>query len=434
MPTVLVINPWVADFKLYDEWMHPLGLYFLVSLLEKNGARVHFFDCLNRSPQAHSRKFGTGVFQSRQVEKPSLYRSIPRKYKLYGRPAGELNTFLSRHSAPDLICIGSMMTYWLPGVAETIKTVRTVHPDVPLLVGGVAARLMPDVIRNLALGVAVNDSLEGNVPLRLHASLPSLEREETPSLLGGLGKIENALHGPVLMSLGCPMACSYCASSLLQGKFRLRSRERVIEEVLFLAKERGVGDFAFFDDALLYRADEGIIPLLNGLSARSGAGRLRFHAPNGLHSRYVDEATAAALKSAGFTTLRFGYENGSEVYCRDTSRKTDRGELLRKLAILKSAGFTRDEIGVYVMAGLPGQTPAQVHEELDYVASCGVKVKPVYLSPVPGTLLFETYAAAFPQIRSDPLWHNDTFFLTQLPGWNWDEMEKIRVRVRELNR
>jgi hypothetical protein len=33
-PLALVINPHAADFKLYDEWMHPLGLYLLI---EGNG-------------------------------------------------------------------------------------------------------------------------------------------------------------------------------------------------------------------------------------------------------------------------------------------------------------------------------------------------------------------------------------------------------------
>jgi radical SAM superfamily enzyme YgiQ (UPF0313 family) len=143
---------------------------------------------------------------------------------------------------------------------------------------------------------------------------------------------------------------------------------------------------------------------------------------------------AAALKTAGFTTLRFGYENGSAVYGKETSRKADRRELSAKIALLKKAGFTKNDIGVYVMAGLPGQSPAQVHEELDFTASCGVLAKPVFLSPVPGTVLFEHYAANFPQVKADPLWHNDVFFITQLPGWNWEEMERIRLRVRELNK
>lgn len=429
--TALVINPWVTDFKLYDEWMHPLGLYFLISLLEKNGVTAHYFNCLRGSTDLTAKKFNTGAFQHREIEKPLLYRHIPRKYKLYGNTEKELRSFLLQSPDPDVIFIGTMMTHWLPGVAETIRIIRTVHPSKPILIGGVAARLMPETVYKIAdPGVTFCGVLDVMGSLHLHSALPGLIAEDPPSLLGGFGKIGKQRHGPILLTLGCPMACGFCASSVLQGKFRLRPQDRVIEEVLCLAQS-GVKDFAFFDDALLYRAEEGVLPFLGRLSTE--AGGLRFHAPNGLHLRYITGRTAEALKSNGFSTLRFGYENGASVYGDYTSRKADRKELAGKIALLENAGFAGHEIGVYVMAGLPGQSPEQVREELRFVASCGAKVKPVFLSPVPGTALFEVYANEFPQMRNDPLWHNDTFFVTKLPGWSWDEMETIRVCAKELN-
>lgn len=434
MPTALVINPYVADFKLYDEWMHPLGLYFLISLLEKNGIEVRYFNCLDRGANGNVNGSGTGKFPYQEIEKPHLYRSIPRKYKLYGRPESELKNFLQQDPRPDIICIGTMMTYWLPGVVETIKIIRAIHPEVPIVIGGIAARLMPEAVKNLMPFSDISFTIDKTGPFVLPNGIPPLAQKEPPSLLGGLRHLEKPSHGPVLMSLGCPMACTYCASSLLQGKFTLRPREVVIKEIVALAENYAIQNFSFFDDALLFKSEEGLLPLLNELSAIFKPGRLKFHAPNGLHLHYITEEVARALKSAGFTTLRFGYENGSAVYGSDTSRKTDRQELVQKIAVLKNAGFLKTDIGVYVMAGLPNQTPTQVHEELDFVASCGVKVKPVFLSPVPGTALFEQYAAAFPQLRTDPLWHNDVFFITQLPGWDWEEMEKIRLRVRELNK
>ena len=73
--TALVINPWVTDFKLYDEWMHPVGLYFLISLLRHNGWQVRFFDCLAHGRHARGKAYGTGDFQSTEIPKPDLYRS-----------------------------------------------------------------------------------------------------------------------------------------------------------------------------------------------------------------------------------------------------------------------------------------------------------------------------------------------------------------------
>ena len=44
-------------------------------------------------------------------------------------------------SRPDLILVTSMMTYWYPGVQETIKILRQHWPDVPLVLGGIYATL-----------------------------------------------------------------------------------------------------------------------------------------------------------------------------------------------------------------------------------------------------------------------------------------------------
>jgi radical SAM superfamily enzyme YgiQ (UPF0313 family) len=77
------------------------------------------------------------------------------------------------------------------------------------------------------------------------------------------------------------------------------------------------------------------------------------------------------------------------------------------------------------MAGLSGQLPADVIKEIEFAASLSVKVKPVFLSPVPHTPLYEKYAAIFPELNADPLQHNDTFFITRLPGWNAEEAQRI---------
>ncbi|HON10739.1 MAG TPA: hypothetical protein PLE24_07715, partial [Chitinispirillaceae bacterium] len=70
---VLVINPCVADFKLYDEWMHPAGLYLLLDILSRNNIETYYFDCLADGIR-RAKRFGTGEFKSIETEKPDLYR------------------------------------------------------------------------------------------------------------------------------------------------------------------------------------------------------------------------------------------------------------------------------------------------------------------------------------------------------------------------
>ncbi len=45
---------------------------------------------------------------------------------------------------PDAVLVGTMMTYWYPAVADCIKSIKNVFPDVPVLAGGVYATLCYD--------------------------------------------------------------------------------------------------------------------------------------------------------------------------------------------------------------------------------------------------------------------------------------------------
>ncbi|MBN1130131.1 MAG: radical SAM protein [Chitinispirillaceae bacterium] len=428
-PFALVINPYATDFKLYDEWMHPLGPYFLIDLLQRNGYEVRFFNCLKRSGSDKSKRLGTGDFPWVEIEKPPLYRSIPRTYKRYGRPIPELTAFLESIPRPDLICIGSMMTYWLPGVVFTAATMAGRFPDVPMVVGGPAARLLPEVMAGrMPQQVRINTSVIDIGGVVLHPSLPRLTARTPLSLRPGLEMARHTLHGPILTSLGCPMRCSFCASSFLQGNFRRRDPRLVMDEITCCAEADGCIDLAFYDDALLCEPEHGIVPLLHALMDQRL--ELRLHAPNGLHLRSIDDALACLMKQCGFKTLRFGYESGAARHTRDISAKVTRNDLARKIKCLLAAGFKGSEIGIYVMAGLPEQTPEMVVQEIEFIQSLGVKAKPVPLSPVPGTRLFEHWARQFPRLCTDPLWHNDLFFITQLPNWGWDEMDMIREKAQ----
>ena len=431
MPRALIINPWVIDFKLYDEWMHPLGLYLLTSLLRHNGVDTAYFNCLDRGLLTKDKHFGTGDFPSVQVDKPPIYRSIHRYYRRFGVPFDAMTSWLSLQRTPDVIFVGSGMTYWLHGVAEAVAAVRGIFPDVPVVIGGVGATLAATALRRLVPGAHVCDGplLDAVGPKQGRLSFLSRLTAHgwTPRLTYDRSNAATLHHAPVLATLGCPMRCAYCASQALQGQFVRRPVELVVEEIAD-ARLLGAEDFAFYDDALLYRPEEVLFPLLNAI-AEAGLA-CRFHTPNGLHVKWMTPAVATAMKSAGFRTLRFGYESSSHQDA--TCAKATQRSLATMVEVVTEAGFPATDLGVYVMAGLPDQLPAHVREELRFVASLGVRPKPVFLSPVPRTAVFDNYAAMFPQLTEDPLWHNDAFFVSQLPGWSYEAMEEVRQEAREL--
>lgn len=431
----LVVNPWVTDFKLYDEWMHPAGLYFLVDFLDRNNAETFFFNCLARPADAKRKRHGTGVFQSRDFPKPPLYGKMKRRYKLYGAAREEFLSFLMSIPKPDMIFIGTSMTYWIEGVRETIAVVSQVFPDVPLTIGGTSAMLMPQVFKNTGASLHVfgaslfDPNALKNTTIPFLSNMASLPYDAT--MIKGLAMLTDAFHGPVLTSFGCPFDCSYCASGLLHKRHVIRPAEAIIREMSYLQSRFGVMDFACYDDALLYLPDLNFFPLMNAIRDRGIV--CRFHTPNGLHVRWISSEILDSMIKAGFRTLRLGYESGNLYRSEETKNKTSRKELSQKAALIKQAGFDGKDIGVYVMSGLAGQTPLEVIEDIAFVASLSLRVKPVFLSPVPGTPVFTRYAKLYPGLLQTPLFHNDSFFITQLPGWDETTVQHIMDVANKYN-
>ena len=433
--SVVVINPWVADFKLYDEWMHPVGLYFLMSLLKRNGFEVHFFNCLERLPLGKEKRFATGDFEHREIPKPDLYRSIRRRYKIYGRSPRDFSSFLSSLGPPDAVFFGSGMTYWLPGLVETVRFVKNYFPRAPAVIGGVSAQLIPDHIKAALPGALVfqgslfDESSLSASGIPVVSGLRHVEGEQT--LLDAYQCLAGVRHGPVLSSLGCPMSCSYCASAALQKSFAVRKTEAVASEIEYLHHRFNVQHFAFVDDALLHFPEQNVIPLMKTLLGRGI--KVHFHTPNGLQVSRLSPEICGLMKKAGFCTLRFGYESGDVRHVRHTGAKALRKELALKIRMVKESGFPGRDIGVYVMAGFPGQSPADVAGEIEFVASLSVNAKPVFLSPVPRTKLFADYTEAYPELVKDPLWHNDSFFICRLPGWDAQAVQQIIDAAKKYN-
>jgi hypothetical protein len=409
--------------------MHPLGLYLLISRLQSVGFNTRYINCL--SPKDGTRKFGLAKFPCIEIEKPPLYDAIKRHYKLYGISAEEFKYQLEQcPSPPDIICIGSMMTYWLNGVNETIRQVREVYPKTPIAVGGIGVMLFGDYIRNCHYDNVFVVDKEISVAGTLLSPLIFEQSGQDINLLDGLKSVKKSRHGPVLSTLGCPLSCEYCASKLLQPRFIIRPVKQVAQEIKFMAQEHGVKDFAFYDDALLVEPQKTIFPLAQELGSLKN--ELRFHTPNGLHLRYINKEVLNCFKALNVSTLRFGYESSITRYRRATGQKISPDTLKEKVILLNDAGLLQIS-AAYVMAGLPDQTVEDVIEEIDTVNSAGMQAKPVFVSPVPGTVMFRYYSERYPQITTDPLWHNDTFFITKLPGWNVEGVNKVKMRCTENN-
>jgi radical SAM superfamily enzyme YgiQ (UPF0313 family) len=116
------------------------------------------------------------------------------------------------------------------------------------------------------------------------------------------------------------------------------------------------------------------------------------------------------LRRTGFSTIRLSFEGTDSALKKAQGEKTDMDSFAGAVENLRMAGFSNDEIETYVLIGLPGQSFEEMEANIRTVKDLGVRVKTAQFSPIPGTAVFEEITRALPEIRKEPLLHNNTIF------------------------
>lgn len=352
--SVLCINPWIYDFAAYDYWSKPLGLLYLAAFLRERGVAVDFIDCLDKwHPELLRRQqrsqpkvnlYGIGHFHREIAPKPESITFIPRHFARYGLPEDIFLAELKSRPRPDAILVTSFMTYWYMGPQRVVELCREVFPGVPIVLGGIYASLMPEHAQR----VIQPDYLitgPGEYPLaELLADLlpmPSL-REQLPAHIDdfpppAFDLLRKNDYLIAMTSRGCPFRCTFCATYKVDSAFTQRRPEAVVAEILSQTERFSVQDVAFYDDALLMQPERRIKPILREIIASQRP--LRFHTPNGLHARYIDEELADLMYRSGFKTIRLSLESVAKERLRDIHNKITPGEMIRAVQYLVKAGY-----------------------------------------------------------------------------------------------
>jgi radical SAM superfamily enzyme YgiQ (UPF0313 family) len=431
-PHILLINPWIIDFAAYNFWMKPLGLLRIASLLRRNGFRITLMDCLDYSVK--TKRYADGNFLKTKIEKPLPLKSIPRNYSQYGIAEEMLLKSLSLLEEPDLICVSSGMTYWYPGVFKAIEITKKLFKNAPIILGGIYATLCSGHARKHS---GVDIVFEGNEELkvlRLICKLTGFEATPNSELRTDIlpypafDLYPQLNYVSIATSRGCPLRCTYCASPFLTKGFFRRDPVEVADEIECWTGKYGVNNIAFYDDALLIEPSRHILPILKEI-IRKGI-HCNFHTPNGLHIREIDEEVGSLLFRTGFKTIRLGLETSNEAMQLQTGEKVNNQAFKQAINHLRRAGYSGEEIGVYVMAGLPGQRAGEVEESIVFVKEAGAKPMLVEYSPVPHTPLFEK-AKKMSQfdLENEPLYHNNSILPCQWEGFAMTDFRRLKEEL-----
>jgi radical SAM superfamily enzyme YgiQ (UPF0313 family) len=140
------------------------------------------------------------------------------------------------------------------------------------------------------------------------------------------------------------------------------------------------------------------------------------------------------MHRAGFCTVRLGLETSDFSLHRDLDNKLREGDFEQAVNNLLEAGFAPNQIGAYILMGLPGQSVDSVFQTIEFVSQAGATPYLSEYSPIPHTSLWNqaTEHSRF-DIAEEPLFHNNTL----LPCWDESrrkELSHLKKRVVEIRR
>ncbi|BCS88696.1 B12-binding domain-containing radical SAM protein [Pseudodesulfovibrio sediminis] len=433
-PRILGINPWITDFAAFNVWSRPVGLLACLDMLRGAGASVALMDCLdptwNDVKWPKPGKYGTGHYPKETLATPAPLAFMDRRFSCYGLPREMVREALTAlEPKPDAVMVSTIMTYWYPGALDILDIVAELWPDVPRFLGGTYATLCGEHARTHANAHLTQGPLEWPDNWTAFWKTIGFDTPPLPENAGlslATDLYEQPAYSVILGSRGCPFSCEYCASHALYPAFNQGMSSDILNGIQS-EYDRGVRNFAFYDDALLIKPDRWLWPVLDAIVDRSLD--LRLHTPNAMHVRHLTQTVCHRLKDAGLHTVRLGLETTDFDNRNDV--KLTREQWEAGANNLLEAGFDLDDIGVYILFGLPGQDLDNVEQAVDHVRAFGFRPHLAHYTPIPGSPMFDAACAASPYpLADEPLYQNNSIWPCVPGGFSWDEAKRWKCLLQ----
>jgi radical SAM superfamily enzyme YgiQ (UPF0313 family) len=204
-------------------------------------------------------------------------------------------------------------------------------------------------------------------------------------------KRPGTLFSTVLSNRGCRAKCTFCSVRSINGAgVRTRSIQSVVDELLMLRNDHGVGHIMWLDDDLLYHEDRAIA-LFNEM-VRQNVG-ITWDCSNGVIAASCTDELIRAAAAAGCIGLCLGVESGNPARLRKIRKPGKVETFLRAAEVVRKV----EEIHArtLLMIGFPGETYRESMDTLRLARDMDLDWNNVnVLQPLPNTPIFDEMTAA----------------------------------------
>lgn len=191
--------------------------------------------------------------------------------------------------------------------------------------------------------------------------------------------------GFIVSSRGCPYDCIFCSQRQISGRwYRAASPKKVIGELDLLINKYKQKDISFFDDNFVVNP-ERTKELCNLMYENGFYKKAVFSCQT--RGDAINEEILGYLKKAGFTTVGFGLETGSERLMKLINKGETVQQNIDAVKLAKKHGFI---IISSIILGLPTETKEDRRLTYQLAKNLDVDVtKFNNATPYPGTKLYE---------------------------------------------
>ena len=169
---------------------------------------------------------------------------------------------------------------------------------------------------------------------------------------------------PVHTRRGCPMNCSYCSTSNIEGRIiRKRSPKAVVDAIVGYV-EAGFKRFFLTDNTFNIP-----VSYARQFCSRLAERQLDISWRCIVYPGHMDEALVKEMARAGCKEVSLGFESGCERILQRMNKKFTPEDVCRASEMLATHGIRR--MGFLLLGG-PGETKESVEESVAFVDSLGL--------------------------------------------------------------
>lgn len=186
---------------------------------------------------------------------------------------------------------------------------------------------------------------------------------------------------PMVITRGCPFACSFCAGHLVSGKkIRRHSIEYVLKEITLLYREYGIREFHIIDDN--FTMDKEFAKAL--LKGMLGLGLdISWAVPNGVKMETLDDELLELMKKTGLYVISLGIEVGTDRLLKTMGKNVTTEKIIECVRRIRSHDIP---IAGFFILGYIGETKDEMEETIRFSLKLDL-IRANYFNflPFPGT-------------------------------------------------